>query len=300
MARSRFTPGSSEALVLRAAWVGLVVNVLLTIAKFVGGVLGHSQAVVADAVHSLSDLVTDVAVIVGVHFWSAPADADHPHGHARIETLVTVAIGLALAAVGIALGWEALRGLRGPTHGHPGVIALVAAVVSIISKEILFRWTAVVGRTADSPALVANAWHHRSDALSSIPAALAVAVSLARPQWSAVDHVGAAIVCLFILQASWRIAVPAIGQLIDQGAPEAESRALERLASNIDGVHNAHALRTRYTGAKLAVDLHIEVDGELSVAAGHRIAQQVQRELLSKGPDVIDVVVQVEPYRPRE
>jgi len=300
MARTRFAPGSSEALVLRAAWIGLAVNVMLAIVKFAGGILGHSQAVVADAVHSLSDLATDAAVIVGVRFWSAPADANHPHGHARIETLVTVAIGLALAAVGIGLGWEALRGVTGPNYRQPGEIALVAALLSIVSKEALFRWTAAVGRRAASPALMANAWHHRSDALSSIPAALAVAVSLARPQWAVVDHFGAAIVCLFILQASWRIATPAIGELIDQGAPEQERSELERLASDIEGVHNAHALRTRYTGSRLVVDLHIEVDGELTVAAGHAIAQRVRRELLSKGPDVADVVVQVEPYRPGE
>lgn len=290
----------AQRLVLRAAWVGLGVNVALTVAKFVGGAVGNSQAVIADAVHSLSDLATDLAVIIGVHYWSAPADANHPHGHARIETLVTVGIGLALAAVGVGMGWEAVLGAFEKEHGAPGIPALAAAVASIAAKEILFRWTAVVGRKASSPALVANAWHHRSDALSSVPAALAVSLALVEPRWAFVDHVGAAVVCLFILHAAWRIAAPALAELVDRGAPEEQRRDLVRLALGVDGVRSAHAIRTRYSGSKLAVDLHVEVDGELTVAEGYLVAQAVRRELMSRGPDVADVMVQVEPERPRE
>ncbi len=290
----------SRRLLLRAAWVGLAVNVLLTIGKFVGGIVGHSQAVIADAVHSFSDLATDIAVIVGVHYWSAPADANHPHGHARIETLVTVGIGLALAAVGIGIGWEALLGLFERDHTAAGFPALAAALVSIISKEILFRWTASVGHRVRSQALVANAWHHRSDALSSVPAALAVGIALIEPQLAFIDHLGAAVVCLFILHAAYRIAAPAVAELADHGAPEEERRALVQLALAVEGVRSAHAIRTRYTGSKLAVDLHVEVDGGLTVAEGYQIAQAVRRELIAHGPEVTDALVQVEPVRPRE
>ncbi|MCJ7754653.1 MAG: cation diffusion facilitator family transporter, partial [Thermoanaerobaculales bacterium] len=158
-------------------------------------------------------------------------------------------------------------------------------------------WTVRVGREVRSPALVANAWHHRSDAISSIPAAVAVAVTLIDPEWAVVDRVGAVVVCLLILQASWRILRPAIDQLIDAGAPAADRRRIEELALQIDGVEAAHAVRTRYVGADLAVDLHVEIDGGLSVAEGHVIAVAVRRKLLEEGPNVNDALVQIEPHR---
>jgi cation diffusion facilitator family transporter len=283
--------------VVRAGWVGLVCNLLLFAFKSAAGIIGHSQAVLADAVHSLSDLVTDLAIIFGVKLWSAPADDDHPHGHGRIETLITVVIGLALCAVAGGMGLRAIRGLREEPVIAPSVIALVAALVSVVVKEILYRWTARVGRTANSSALVANAWHHRSDAFSSIPAAAAVGVALVDPEWAVVDRVGAIVVCLLILQAAWRILRPAIDQLIDAGAPAAERRRIERLALEVDGVEAAHAVRTRYVGSELAVDLHIEVDGGLSVGEGHSIAKAVRRKLVEDGPNVTDAVVQVEPHQ---
>ncbi|MCK5375997.1 MAG: cation transporter, partial [Acidobacteria bacterium] len=268
--------------VRRAGWVGLLCNLLLAAAKAAAGVFGHSQAVLADALHSLTDSVTDVAVILGVRYWTAPADEDHPHGHGRIETLVTVIIGFSIGLVAVGMGWQAIRGLR---HGEdvrpPAGIALGVALLSIGVKEALYRWTAGVGRTVNSPALVANAWHHRSDAISSIPAALAVAVALLVPGWAFVDRVGAIVVCIFILYAAWRILHPALNQLIDAGAPPEERRRIEELALEVDGVEAAHALRTRYVGAKLAVELHLEVDGGLSVGEGHAIAQAVRRRLLA-------------------
>jgi cation diffusion facilitator family transporter len=279
------------------AWVGLLGNLLLSAIKAVAGMLGNSHAVVADAAHSLSDVVTDLALIFGSFLWSAPADANHPHGHRRIETLITVLIGLSLAGVALGLGYEAVLGLGSPHHSVPGTIALAAALLSIVCKEALYRWTLRVGRRLDSPALVANAWHHRSDALSSIPVALAVSVALIAPRWALVDRVGAVVVCVFILHAAWRIVRPAVAQLIDVGAPEHDRRALEALALAVPGVRAAHALRTRYTGSKLAVDLHVVVDGELSVADGYEVARLVRAQLLAKGPNVADVLVQVEPYK---
>ena len=285
------------SMVVRAGWVGLACNLLLAVLKGAAGIFGHSQAVLADALHSISDIVTDIAVIFGARFWSAPADEDHPHGHGRIETLITVAIGIALCSVAIGLGVRAIRGLReGPTVA-PSAVALVAALVSIVVKEALFRWTAAVGREANSPALAANAWHHRSDAFSSVPAALAVAAALIDPEWAVVDRVGAVVVCLLILQAAWRILRPSIDQLIDAGAPAADRRRIEELALQVNGVEAAHAVRTRYVGSDLAVDLHVEVDGGLSVGEGHAIAVAVRRKLLEDGPGVTDALVQIEPHR---
>ena len=288
---------SASSRVSRVGWVGLLCNLALASAKAAAGILGHSQAVLADALHSLTDSVTDIAVILGVRFWTAPADEDHPHGHGRIETLITVVIGLIVGAVAVGMGVQAIRGLRHDPGTAPTAVALVVALVSIVIKEVLYRWTAKVGREVRSPALEANAWHHRSDAISSIPAAVAVAVTLIDPGWAVVDRVGAVVVCLLILQASWRILRPALDQLIDAGAPAADRRCIEELALQVDGVEAAHAVRTRYVGADLAVDLHVEVDGGLSVGEGHSIAVAVRRKLIEEGPNVIDALVQIEPHR---
>ena len=286
---------STAAQVRHVGWVGLVGNLLLAAVKMAAGIVGHSHAVVADAVHSLSDLVTDFAVIAGVHFWTKPADEDHPHGHQRIETLVTVVIGLFLAAVAVGLAWDAMVGSHDQTNVAPTGIALGAALLSIAVKEGLYRWTAAEGRRLDSPALVANAWHHRSDALSSVPAAIAVAVAVINPRLAFVDRIGAVAVCVFILYAAFKIVAPALAQLVDTAAPADERRRLEEIAVAVDGVRDAHALRTRYVGSKLAVDLHVVVDPDLSVEEGHGIGEAVKRALIDEGPKVQDVLVKVEP-----
>ncbi len=287
--------GSYATQVRYAGWVGLIVNLMLAAVKMAAGILGHSHAVVADAVHSLSDLVTDFAVIAGVHFWSKPADEDHPHGHHRIETMVTVVIGLFLGLVAVGLAWDAIMGpdvVNGPT---PSWLALVAALVSIVVKEALYRWTARVGERVSSPALVANAWHHRSDALSSLPAAIAVAVAVVNPRLAIVDRIGAVAVCLFILYAAWKIVMPALAQLIDTAAPPDLRDQLEELAQSVSGVKDAHALRTRYAGPNLAVDLHVAVDPGLSVEEGHAIGEAVRKKLISQVDQVHDVLVKIEP-----
>ena len=284
------------ASVKQVGWVGLLCNLLLAALKAAAGLLGNSQAVVADALHSLTDCITDIAVILGVKYWTEPADERHPHGHGRIETLVTVAIGLAVAAAAAGVGLGAIRGLKDEPIEGPTSIAMAVALLSIGVKEALYRWTQRRARALRSPALVANAWHHRSDAISSIPAAAAVGVAVIAPQWAVVDRVGAVVVCLLILQAAWRILGPAVDQLIDAGAPAAERKKIERLAIEVSGVESAHAVRTRYLGSRLAVDLHVEVDGGLSVAEGFSIAQEVRRKLVDEGPQVADVVVQIEPH----
>jgi cation diffusion facilitator family transporter len=276
-------------------WVGLAVNLILAAAKLAAGLLGHSQAVVADAVHSLSDTVTDVALILGVRYWSAPADERHPHGHARFETLVTVFIGLMVAAAAVGIGWDAVASFGRPSQ-PPSVIALVAALLSIGAKEALYHWTMKQSRETGSAALTANAWHHRTDALSSIPVAVAVSVAMVDHRLAVVDRIGALVVAIFILHASFRILRPALEQLVDAGAPRDHRLELERLASEVEGVRAAHALRTRYVGSELAVDVHVEVDAAISVADGFAIARRVKTALLERGPNVADVVVQIEPH----
>lgn len=281
--------------VRRVTWVGLVVNLVLSVVKFAGGFLGNSHAVVADAVHSLSDCATDVAILVGVRFWTAPPDENHPHGHQRFETLITTGIGIALASVALGVGWDAVVGLGGPREGPPSAPALVAAGLSIVTKEWLYRWTAAVGRRVRSSAMTANAWHHRSDAISSIPALLAVGVALVRPDWSFVDFAGALVVSVFILQAAWMILKPALDQLVDRAAPPEVRAQVETIVRATSGVRHVHDVRTRYLGGAIAVDLCVHVDPEITVNAGHDIAEQVRERLLAEGPDVVDVVVHIEP-----
>ena len=180
-----------EKIVRKVTWVGLVVNLFLAAIKFIAGIYGRSQALVADAIHSLTDLTTDIAVIAGSHYWSRPPDENHPYGHRRLETLVTVFIGIALIAAGIGIGWKAISALQEKHVAPPKWIAVFAALVSIGCKESLYRWTAITGRRVKSAALAANAWHHRTDAISSIPVLIAVAGARIAPAWSFLDKVGA-------------------------------------------------------------------------------------------------------------
>lgn len=281
-------------------WLGLACNVLLAAGKIAAGVLGHSRAVLADGVHSLTDLATDLAVLIGVRFWSRPADENHPHGHQRIETLVTLAIALALAVTALGLGYDGLSSIRNKDFHKPGWIAFGAAMASLVVKEILFQVTRKKARMLNSSALMANAWHHRSDAFSSIPAALAVAVGALFPDWAFVDSIGALIVCLLILKASMDIAWPALNQLSDRAAPPEATSSITSVILATPGVVATHAVRTRYLGSSLQVDCHVMVEPEITVRQGHDIAKAVRERLINDDPNVgdlniVDVVVHVEP-----
>ncbi len=290
-------PALTDAREIRRVTVwGLVVNLALCGIKFLFGVLGSSQALIADAVHSLSDSVTDIAVLIGVQFWSAPPDETHPYGHGRIETLITFLIGIALGIVGVGLGFRAVASLHGHHTASPSWMAFVAACISMAGKEWLYRWNVIVGRRVKSSALLANAWHHRSDALSSLPVAVAVLGAQISPDWGFLDHVATVIVSVLILYAAWQISVPAIRHLVDAGASEKERETILAVALSTEGVVSIHGLRTRYIGPGLHIDLHTMVDGNLSVRQGHDIATAVKRRLIEKGPDVVDVVVHIEPH----
>jgi len=271
------------------------VNLLLSAVKFFLGIVGHSHAVVADAVHSLSDMGTDLLILLGVKFWSAPADERHPYGHQRMETVVTLCISLILAAVAFGLGWDAIKRLGGEPKCPPLSIALFGPLFSIIAKEILFRRTRIVGKRIHSSALIANAWHHRSDALSSIPAFVAVAAAAANPKWAFLDSLGAMVVAILILKVAWDIAAPALSELMDHGASKEDLREITDLALAISGVSSIHRLRTRRVGSGWFVDLHVLVDGDQPVRKGHDIATAIQHKLLEDGPSVADVTVHIEP-----
>ena len=279
----------------KVTWIGCIVNVALAAVKFAVGTIGSSQAVIADAVHSLSDLATDFSVILGVQYWSAPPDDDHPYGHGRIEAIITALIGLALVSVAFGLGYKAVCALSQPHARQTTWIALIGPLLSIVLKEILYHWTIIVGTRVRSTAVVANAWHHRSDALSSIPAIIAVVMATINPAWFFVDHLGALIISVFILKVSWDILRPSLAELADHGASENERALIRKIATDIKGVKGVHAIRTRKYGESLYVDLHILVDPAISVSSGHDISETVKKALLEKGPRVLDVVTHLEP-----
>lgn len=284
-----------EKIVRKVTWVGLWVNLFLAAIKFTAGFYGRSQALVADAIHSLTDLTTDIAVIAGSHYWSRPPDENHPYGHRRLETLVTVFISVVLIAAGIGIGWKAISALQEKHAAPPGWIAVFAALVSIVCKESIYRWTAITGRRVKSAALAANAWHHRTDAFSSIPVLIAVAGARVFPSWSFLDHVGAVIVSIFILHASTKIICPAISELIDVGAPTETGKKIRDIALKNEGVLQVHDIRTRYISSSILVDLHIVVEGLITVREGHDIADDVKARIIDAIPEVLDVIVHVDP-----
>lgn len=297
MSDSFQTEASRQAIqVKRITWIGLVVNLFLAIIKFVVGIIGSSQVVVADAFHSLSDMGTDMAVLLGVNFWTAPADEEHPYGHWRIETLITAVIGISLSLVALGICYKSLATIRDVDLKQPGWIAITGVLVSIFLKEALFRWTIRIGKQSKSQAVIANAWHHRSDAISSIPALITVAAAAINPNWAFIDHIGAVIIAFIILKVSWDIIVPAFSVLTDRGASQKEREKIRFIAMGTGGVQLVHAIRTRKLGSGFHADLHVQVNGEMSVREGHDICEIVKRNLIDSGPDIIDVVVHLEPY----
>lgn len=293
--KSEDTKSSRGKYVRKITWIGFLTNILLAGIKFSAGYFGRSQALVADAIHTLTDTATDIAVIAGSHYWSRPPDECHPYGHRRLETLITVFIGIMLTAAGLGIGWQAISTLHRTPGLPPGWIALIATLISIVTKEIIYRWTAVAGKRIRSPALVANAWHHRSDAISSLPVLIAVGGAMLFPTWSFLDNVGAAVVSIFILHAAMKIIWPGISELIDAGAPGEIRKKILKIAAKCHGVHEIHKVRTRFISTAIQVDMHIVVDGSISVQEGHCIADNVKDQIIAGIPDVLDVVVHVDP-----
>ena len=282
--------------IVQVTGVGLASNVALSALKIGVGSACASQTLVADGVHSFSDAATDIAVIIGSRFWSAPSDEEHPYGHRRIETIVTLFIGLSLMMVGFNIVVHSV-GLfvRGDFAPPPGFAAILVALLSIGLKEYLYRWTNAEGKRLQSSALVANAWHHRSDALSSLPALFALVAANVRPDWTFVDMLGAVLVSLFIFRSAVAIAWPCLQELGDSAAPRPVTLLVGDALRSVEGVEQVHQLRTRRVGSSLYCDVHIVVDGDLTVRDGHRIADAARDAVLEEVPSVIEVLVHVDP-----
>ncbi|MDD3147973.1 MAG: cation diffusion facilitator family transporter [Candidatus Riflebacteria bacterium] len=293
---NRIDASVSEKTVRHVTIVGLIFNVLLTVAKVLAGIFGNSQSVIADGIHSLSDCSTDIAVLVGVKYWNQPPDSCHPYGHRRIEAMISTFIGIVLSLAGLFLGISAIEKFRSGQYLVPAGIALAVAILSIISKEWLFHWTIKAAEEQKSSALKANAWHHRSDSLSSIPVAIAIGMALVDPKWAILDPVATLAVSLFIIQAAWKIVTPSLAELSDAGADAAVLKKIEQIVLQVEGVESVHAVRSRFHGSGLHVDLHIQVNEKLTVKEGHAISGRAKRRLLDEGPDIVDVLVHIEPF----
>ncbi len=282
----------------RVTVIGLIINSILTLGKIIIGYFGNSSSVIADGVHSLSDASTDIAVLVGVKYWNQPPDACHPYGHRRIEAMISVLIGAVLGLAGLFLGWGAIEKFHHGEYVVPAKITLIIAIISIISKEWLYRWTAKAGKKLKSSAVVANAWHHRSDCISSIPVAIAISMTMVDPKWAFMDPVATLAVSVFIIQAAYVICSPSLKELSDGGAGAEVMHSIEKIVLQVEGVESVHAVRSRFHGSGLHVDLHIQVNEKLTVREGHNISGRAKRRLIEEGPDIVDVLVHIEPAEP--
>ena len=289
-----------EKSIVRVTVWGAVANVVLAVAKLVAGIVGRSAAMTADAIHSFSDLVSDVIVLVMVKVASRGNDKDHEYGHGKFETLATVAVALLLLAVGgkmLADGVSRIASFfRGEQMAVPGMIAFWAALVSIAVKEALYQWTAHVGRKFDSPAVVTNAWHHRSDALSSVGSAVGIALaSLLGGKWAIMDSVVACAISIFIIRIGVKMALPALRELTEASLPEETENEIREVILSVDGVLDVHAMKTRKTGPDIIIESHIVVDPEMTVFQAHLLTEYAEDRLRERFGQKTQISLHVEP-----
>lgn len=291
-----------EAGIYRVTLVGSVVNLLLLVFKFVAGILGHSAAMLADAVHSLSDFVTDIIVIVFVRISSKPEDEGHDYGHGKYETLATAIIGLVLLFVGFGILWNGATSIwdfwQGGELKEPGMLALWAALVSILFKELLYQYTVLKGRRLNSQAVVANAWHHRSDALSSIGTAVGIGGAiLLGEQWLILDPLAAVVVSLFIMKVAIQLLVPCVEELLEKSLPAEVEEKIKQEILSFPGVTSPHHLRTRRIGSSYAIEVHLRMDGQITLEEAHHTATAIENRLKSEFGSRTYINIHVEPVK---
>lgn len=281
---------------------GSIVNLLLVCVKVAAGVAGHSAAMVSDAVHSLSDLLTDFVVLAFVRVSGRPKDASHDYGHGKFETMASLLIGifLAAAAIGIVVSGAVKLSswLQGEDIPAPGRMALWAALLSIAAKELLFRYTDAQGRKLDSPALRANAWHHRSDALSSIGAAIGIAGALLLgDRWTVLDPLASIAIGAMLVKVAWDMLGPSFGELTDSSLPAETEQEIIRMIRDIPGIFEPHNLRTRRIGRLIAAEVHIRLDGNQSLSEAHEKASEVERRFKERFGRESHIIVHMEPLK---
>lgn len=288
--------------IYKVTLAGSVVNLLLLLFKFAAGIWGHSAAMLADAVHSLSDFVTDIIVIAFVRISSKPEDESHDYGHGKYETLATAIIGLVLLFVGFGILWNGALSIwnfwQGGELQEPGMLALWAALVSIVFKEGLYQYTVFKGRRLDSQAVVANAWHHRSDALSSIGTAVGIGGAiLLGEHWLILDPLAAVVVSLFIMKVAVQLLVPCVEELLEKSLPAEVEEKIRQEILSFPGVTCPHHLRTRRIGNNCAIEVHIRMDGKMTLEEAHRTATAIENRLKSEFGSRTYINIHVEPVK---
>lgn len=294
--------GSREKSIYRITWIGSIVNFVLLVFKFIAGILGHSSALVADAVHSLSDFITDIIVIMFVRISGKPEDDDHRYGHGKYETLATALIGIALFAVGIGLlvggATKVADVINGAILPVPSIIALIAAAISIVSKEILYRYTVRVGIKLNSQAVVANAWHHRSDAFSSIGTLIGISGAIfLGEKWRILDPIAAIVVSAFIIKVAIDLVKPCVDELLERSLPAETEKQILDIIATFPEVSSPHHLRTRRIGNHIAIEVHLRMDGLTTLEEAHAAATNVEKRLKEEFGSDTHVGIHMEPIK---
>ena len=294
------TEKEREKGIYRATIVGGIVNVLLVVFKFVAGFVGNSSAMIADAIHSLSDFVTDIIIIVFVRISNKPKDKSHDYGHGKFETFATLLIGIVLLAVGVGIAWNGCEKILSTFNGEPlqspGMLALAAAIISIVSKEVLFRYTVICGRKLNSDVTVANAWHHRSDAFSSMATAAGIAGAIfLGEKWTILDPLAALLVSILIVRMAVKLMKPCIDELMEMSLPDEVENEIMDIVESFDGVSDLHNLHTRKLGAKCAIEFHIRMDGKTSLTETHDKVTEIEHRLKERFGAGTHVIIHTEP-----
>lgn len=291
-----------ERKIFRITLMGSLVNVVLLVFKFVAGILGHSSALIADAVHSLSDFITDIIVIVFVKIAGKPEDKNHDYGHGKYETLATAIIGIGLLAVACAICYDGVckiyQALNGTILPRPGIIAFIAAIVSIVLKEWAYRFTVKAGKDIGSQAVVANAWHHRSDAFSSIGTALGVGGAIfLGAGWTVLDPIAAVVVSVLIAVTALKLLKQTLDELMERSLPDEVEDEIIRIAEEEPEVSNVHHLRTRRIGNNIAMTMHVRLPGDISLYHAHEKASNIERRLRERFGNDTYIGLHIEPTK---
>jgi cation diffusion facilitator family transporter len=286
----------------RVTWIGFFANLMLMVFKLFAGIFGRSAAMIADAVHSVSDFATDLVVVGSLKVASKPRDGNHKYGHGKVETLAAAFVGIVLFLVGIGIFGSGLKNIVGhygnTPLGKPGMIALIAALVSIVIKEILYRYTIKVGKCINSQVVLANAWHHRSDSFSSFGTVFGIGGAIFLGEnWVILDPLAAMVVSFFIFRVAFRITRESLMELIETSLPKIEESEILNIAGSVKGVHNPHDLKTRKIGQNIAIDLHIEVDSNMNVVQAHDITISIEKGLRMVYGEETFISIHIEPLR---
>lgn len=286
----------------RVTIAGSIINILLLAFKFAAGILGHSAAMIADAIHSLTDFVTDAIVLVFVRLGSKPTDRDHDYGHGKYETLASAIIGVSLLVVGMMICYSGVtktyHAMCGEPLQQPGFIALAAAVASVVLKEWAYRFTVRVGRRCHSEAVVANAWHHRSDALSSVGTTVGIGGAIILGEkWAVLDPLTAIVVSFFIMKAAWSVLSKAVDELTDGSLPKETEDEIEKIVSEDKDVSVVHNLCTRRIGNRIAIEMHVRMPGETSLYVAHHHATEIEKRLKQRFGADTHISIHLEPVK---